>query len=127
MGWEVFPAGLTEVLKRVHREYHPGDVVVTENGAAYGVGPGSDGQVHDEPRRAYLESHLTACCDAVEAGVPLKGYFAWSLLDNFEWAYGYTMRFGLIHVDFATQKRTVKDSARWLADVLRTRRLPKGR
>jgi beta-glucosidase len=126
MGWEVFPQGLRDVLQGVHREYKPAEIFVTENGAAYGMEPGADGLVHDEPRRAYLEGHLGACLDAVEAGVPLKGYFTWSLLDNFEWAHGYRMRFGLVHVDFATQRRTVKDSGRWLAQVLKDNRLPKG-
>lgn len=126
MGWEVYPHGLTRMLVRVHREYAPKKLVVTENGAAYPMEPGPDGRVHDEPRRAYLEGHLHACCDAVDAGVPLTGYFAWSLLDNFEWAFGYRMRFGLVHVDFATQRRTIKDSGRWLAEVLRSNALPGG-
>ena len=126
MGWEVYPEGLTASLLRVHREYGPREIYVTENGAAYGMEPGPDGRVHDEPRRAYLEGHLGACLDAIDAGVPLKGYFAWSLLDNFEWAYGYRMRFGLVHVDFATLKRTVKDSARWLSQVLKTNWLRRG-
>ncbi|MDP1822788.1 MAG: GH1 family beta-glucosidase [Archangium sp.] len=126
MGWEVFPEGLSATLRYVHREYRPPLLFVTENGAAYGMEPGPDGRVHDEPRRAYLEGHLSACLDAVDAGVPLAGYFAWSLLDNFEWAFGYRMRFGLVHVDFATQRRTIKDSARWLSRVLRTHELPQG-
>lgn len=126
MGWEVYPQGLTAMLERVHREYGPKALFVTENGAAYPMEPGADGEVHDEPRRVYLEGHLAACCDAVDAGVPLQGYFAWSLLDNFEWAHGYRMRFGLVHVDFATQKRTIKNSARWLSQVLRDNRLPRG-
>jgi beta-glucosidase len=125
MGWEVYPQGLTRVLQHVHREYAPKALLVTENGAAYAHGPEADGHVHDEPRRAYLAGHLAACCDAIDAGVPLQGYFAWSLLDNFEWAHGYKMRFGLVHVDFATQRRTVKDSARWLASVLAAGSLPK--
>jgi beta-glucosidase len=124
MGWEVYPRGLADVLKRVTREYAPPAIYVTENGAAYGHQPGDDGQVHDEPRRAYLHGHLNACLDALEAGVPLKGYFAWSLLDNFEWAFGYKMRFGLVHVDYATQRRTIKQSGRWLAQVLATNTLP---
>lgn len=124
MGWEVYPEGLTASLQRVHREYGAKRLFVTENGAAYGMEPGPDGDVHDEPRRAYLEGHLNACCDAIDSGVPLEGYFAWSLLDNFEWAFGYRMRFGLVHVDFATQKRTIKDSGRWLSQVLRDNRLP---
>jgi beta-glucosidase len=126
MGWEVFPEGLSAVLTHLHREYAPPALYVTENGAAYDTGPGADGRVRDDARRDYLHAHLAACCDALDAGVPLEGYFAWSLLDNFEWAYGYTMRFGLVHVDFATQRRTVKDSGRWLAQVLRENRLPGG-
>jgi beta-glucosidase len=126
MGWEVFPEGLSAVLTRLHQEYAPPALYVTENGAAYDTGPGADGRVRDDARRDYLHAHLAACCDALDAGVPLEGYFAWSLLDNFEWAYGYTMRFGLVHVDFATQRRTVKDSGRWLARVLSENRLPGG-
>ncbi len=124
MGWEVFSQGLTDILVRVHRDYAPKAIFVTENGAAYPEGPDADGRVHDERRRAYLEGHLSACCDAVDAGVPLAGYFVWSLLDNFEWAHGYRMRFGLVHVDFATQRRTIKESGRWLARVLETQVLP---
>jgi beta-glucosidase len=123
MGWEVYPRGLFDSLVRVHRESRPPRLFVTENGAAYAMGPDESGRVRDEPRRAYLEGHLAACCDAVDAGVPLEGYFAWSLLDNFEWAHGYQKRFGLVHVDFATQARTIKDSGRWLSQVLRENRL----
>jgi beta-glucosidase len=123
MGWEVYPQGLTQVLQRVHREYAPKAIYVTENGAAYGHQPDADGLVRDEPRRAYLQAHLGACLDALEAGVPLHGYFAWSLLDNFEWAFGFKMRFGLVHVDYATQRRTIKQSGRWLAQVLATNTL----
>jgi beta-glucosidase len=126
MGWEVYPEGLTAMLTRVHREYGPKALFVTENGAAYSMEPGPDGEVHDEPRRAYLELHLGACLDAIEQGVPLAGYFAWSLLDNFEWAHGYRMRFGLVHVDFTTLKRTIKHSGHWLRQVLRENSLPRG-
>jgi beta-glucosidase len=84
------------------------------------VGP--DGQVHDPERAAYLNEHLAACARAAAAGVPLTGYFVWSLLDNFEWAYGYDKRFGLVHVDYATQRRTIKDSGRHYADVIRAHR-----
>jgi beta-glucosidase/6-phospho-beta-glucosidase/beta-galactosidase len=85
---------------------------ITENGAAF------DDEVHDSGRVAYLRGHLQACADAISQGVPLEGYFAWSLLDNFEWSYGYAQRFGLVHVDYATQRRTLKDSARWYAGVI---------
>jgi beta-glucosidase len=123
MGWEVYPQGLRDALVHVHREYGPRRLFVTENGAAYATGPGADGRVHDEPRRAYLEGHLNACLDAIDAGVPLEGYYVWSLLDNFEWSHGYEKRFGLVHVDFTTQKRTMKDSGRWLGRVLREKHL----
>jgi beta-glucosidase len=111
MGWEVWPRGLEEVLRRIHREYAPARIYVTENGAAYADGPGSDGRIRDARRTAFLESHLRALHRAIAAGVPVAGYFHWSLLDNFEWGYGFTKRFGLVHVDFETQRRTPKDSA----------------
>ncbi|MEU7855010.1 GH1 family beta-glucosidase [Nonomuraea sp. NPDC049141] len=113
MGWEIDESGLSDLLVRLARDYSVTALYVTENGAAY------DDQVHDADRIAYLDGHLRACHDAVAQGVPLRGYFAWSLLDNFEWAYGYSQRFGLVHVDFATQRRTSKDSARWYAEVIR--------
>jgi len=81
--------------------------------------PVADGAVHDEDRRSYLEGHLRAAHEAIEAGVDLRGYLAWSLLDNFEWAFGYSKRFGIVRVDYDTQERTVKDSARWYAEVAR--------
>ena len=86
---------------------------MTENGSCYEDAPGPDGAVHDGERMRYLQRHLAALRDTVRAGVPVKGYFAWSLLDNFEWAEGYLRRFGLVHVDYATQQRRLKDSARW--------------
>lgn len=85
---------------------------ITENGAAF------DDEVHDAYRVAYLDGHVRACAEAVAKGVALKGYFAWSLLDNFEWSFGYAQRFGLVHVDYDTQRRTPKDSARWYADMI---------
>ena len=118
MDWEVHPDGLLDVL-RVVEERAPGlPTYVTENGAAYEDTVGVDGVVHDEERRAYLEQHIGACADAVRAGLPLRGYFIWTLLDNFEWAWGYTRRFGIVHVDYATQARTPKASAHWLAAFL---------
>ena len=99
-------------------EYGPIPIVVTENGAAFDDVVDADGQVRDIERLAFVESHVLACQHAVEAGVPLVGYFVWSLLDNFEWAHGYGKRFGVVHVDFATQERRIKASGRWYADFL---------
>ncbi len=118
MGWEVYPGGLYALLTRLHRDYAPAALSITENGAAF-ADQVVDGAVVDAERQSYLHDHLLACYRAVEEGVPLQGYFAWSLLDNFEWAYGYAKRFGLIHVDYATQRRTVKQSGRWYAEVTR--------
>jgi beta-glucosidase len=124
MGWEVQPEGLTRLLLRLHRE-HPGlPLVVTENGAAYDDVRAADGTVDDPERVAYLDAHLRAVLAAVGDGADVRGYFAWSLLDNFEWAEGYAKRFGLVHVDYPTQTRTPKTSARWYADVCRTGALP---
>jgi beta-glucosidase len=116
MGWEVYPEGLDEVLCRLHFEYHFPAYYVTENGAAFADQPASDGQVHDPARIHYLERHFTQAARAIQAGVPLRGYFVWSLMDNFEWLDGYSRRFGLIYIDYATQKRTLKDSAQWYRD-----------
>jgi len=110
MGWEVYPQGLEKCLLRIHEDYRPNSLVVTENGAAYSTGPGPDGAVNDTQRCDYLRHHVKACLHALQAGVPLSGYFVWSLLDNFEWAHGYSKRFGLVWVDFATQERVVKAS-----------------
>ncbi len=117
--WEIYPPGLYEVLTRVWNDYHPPRLYVTENGAAMPDALDGDGRVRDVRRTRYLRDHLEQCHRAIAAGVPLQGYFAWSLLDNFEWAYGYEMRFGLVYVDFATQRRTVKDSGRWFSQVAR--------
>jgi len=114
MGWEVQPEGLTRLLKRVHTEYTaaPGvALTVTENGAAYDDVVGDDGVVHDADRTAFLEVHLSAILDAIDQGVPVHGYFYWSLMDNYEWAWGYAKRFGIVRVDYDTQVRTPKDSA----------------
>ncbi len=118
MGWEVYPAGLFDILKRVHDDYAPGRLLITENGAAF-ADTLSEGEVDDPDRESYLREHLLQAYRAVEDGVPLAGYFAWSLLDNFEWAWGYSARFGLIYVDFATQERIVKRSGRWYSEVTR--------
>jgi beta-glucosidase len=118
MGWAVDAGGLRELLLRLHRDYPGIPLVVTENGAAYPDERSADGAVHDPDRVAYLREHLTAAHEAMLAGVDLRGYFVWSLLDNFEWAYGYAKRFGIVHVDYATQQRTWKDSAHWYRDVI---------
>ena len=118
LGWEVRAAGLEQVLDRLAREYGARAVYVTENGSAWADQITPDGQVHDGDRIRYLEEHLAACGRAVRRGVPLAGYFAWSLLDNFEWDYGYNARFGLVHVDYATQQRVMKDSGRRYAEII---------
>ncbi|HEU4672720.1 MAG TPA: GH1 family beta-glucosidase [Candidatus Limnocylindrales bacterium] len=119
MGWNVDPSGLTEQLRRIRREYTELPIHVTENGIALRDEPGPDGRVVDDARIAYLEAHVAAIEEAIEAGVDVRGYFVWSLLDNFEWAHGYRPRFGLVHVDYATQRRTPKASAAWYADLVR--------
>jgi beta-glucosidase len=112
MGWEVFPGGLTELLQRLNADYPLPPVYITENGAAYRDRL-VDGRVADAERIRYLHRHIAAMADALEGGVDVRGYFVWSLLDNFEWADGYTKRFGLVFVDYTTQRRTLKDSALW--------------
>ena len=121
MDWEVYPAGLTDILRWVRDRYGPIPLYVTENGAAFPDPPTVDGALLEDPQRvAYFRSHLQAAHAAIAAGVDLRGYFAWSLLDNFEWNYGYAKRFGIVHVDHATQRRTPKASARFYADVIRS-------
>ncbi len=117
MGWEVYPEGLYKILKWVHQNYPVPKIYVTENGASFTDAITADGKVHDERRVAYLREHMAQAYRAMREGVPLRGYFAWSTLDNFEWAYGYSRRFGIIYVDYKTQKRTIKDSGRFLAEA----------
>ncbi len=119
MDWEVHPDSLYRLLMKVHEEYAPGDLYVAENGAAYKDELGEDGRIADTGRKNYLQEHFVSAHRAIEEDVPLRGYFVWSMLDNFEWAFGYDKRFGIIHVDFETQQRTLKDSARWYAQVTR--------
>jgi beta-glucosidase len=118
MGWEVYPDGLGDILMRVHLEYRPQALYVTENGASYSTAPDRDGRVRDVQRTRYFHDHLVSSRRAMLAGVPLAGYFAWSLLDNFEWAWGYRQRFGLTWVDYESQRRVLKDSARWYRKVI---------
>lgn len=117
MGWEVYPQGLTELLCRLHNDYQPKRLWVTENGAAF-KDQMVNGEVDDAQRLAYIRDHIAATHEALKQGVPVGAYFAWSLMDNFEWASGYAKRFGLVHVDFATQKRTFKKSALWYQTFL---------
>jgi beta-glucosidase len=119
--WVIRPEALTELLVRIHRDYGPIELWITENGAAYHDRRAADGGVHDEARVRYLDQHLTAALDARDEGVPLAGYVVWSFLDNFEWAEGYEQRFGLVYVDYGTQQRVPKDSAHWLRDLLARR------
>ncbi|MBI3175785.1 MAG: beta-glucosidase [Chloroflexi bacterium] len=116
--WEIYPEGMHETLKMVW-EYHPTcELMVTENGIPVPDGVDFDGRVRDERRIRYLRDHIAQVHRAIEDGIPVKGYFHWSLLDNFEWALGYGQRFGLVHVDWKTQKRITKDSGRWFAKVI---------
>jgi beta-glucosidase len=119
MGWPVVPGGLYRQLKWIAGMAAPGTpIYITENGYARKDEIEPDGNVHDRERIEYLKQHLTVCSELIKAGMNIKGYFAWSFLDNFEWAYGYTKRFGIVHVDFFTQKRTPKDSAWFFRDVI---------
>ncbi|MGW0661975.1 GH1 family beta-glucosidase [Streptodolium elevatio] len=122
MDWPVDPTGLYDVLMRVRAEAPGLPLLVTENGAAYDDTVGPDGTVADPGRQAYIAAHLAAVARAVADGADVRGYFVWSLLDNFEWAYGYAKRFGIIHVDFASGRRTLKDSAHWYASVIAAHR-----
>ncbi|MFZ6815893.1 GH1 family beta-glucosidase [Undibacterium sp. Rencai35W] len=117
MGWEVYPEGLTELLVRLHRDYPVPPLYVTENGGAF-KDQLSDGRIHDTGRTDYIQRHIAAMADAMREGVRMGGYMVWSLMDNFEWASGYEKRFGIVHVDYDTQIRTLKDSARWYRDFL---------
>ncbi|MEV7088590.1 GH1 family beta-glucosidase [Streptomyces sp. NPDC093085] len=124
MGWAVDPSGLYDLLMRYSREAPGVPLMVTENGAAYEDKPADDGTVHDPDRIRYLHGHLSAVRRAREDGADVRGYFLWSLMDNFEWAYGYGKRFGVVRVDYETQRRTPKSSARWYAQVAATGELP---
>ncbi len=121
MGWEIYPQGLTELLLRLHRDYRVPPLFVTENGGAF-KDTLQDGRIQDSARTAYIAAHIAAVGEAMRQGVPMAGYMVWSLMDNFEWASGYAKRFGIVHVDYATQQRTLKDSALWYRKFLQTQR-----
>jgi beta-glucosidase len=116
MGWEIYPQGLTELLLKLKGEYELPPIYITENGMA------SSTPQHDEERISFISRHFDAMASAMEQGVDVQGYFMWSLLDNFEWDSGYAKRFGIVHVDYATQKRTLKDSAHWYRDFIKAQR-----
>jgi len=122
MGWDVDAAGLEELLLRLRADYGDVPIAITENGAAYDDGPVTDGGLEDPERVAFLQEHLAALARALVAGVDVRRYYAWSLLDNFEWEHGYDKRFGLVHVDYATQVRTPKRSALWYRDLIAARK-----
>ncbi|GMA32472.1 beta-glucosidase [Litorihabitans aurantiacus] len=124
MGWNIAPEALTELLLDLSRRYPDLPTMVTENGAAFDDEVSADGRVHDDRRVAYLHDHVAAVAAARAAGADVRGYFAWSLLDNFEWAWGYERRFGIIRVDYETQERTWKDSAHWFRRLTTARELP---
>ncbi len=116
IGWTVYPQGFYDILTRMARETGRLPIEITENGASYNTAPGATDGSAMPTRIAYLRDHLRMVSRAIEDGVPIRAYHCWSLLDNFEWAYGYTQRFGIVHVDFAKgQRRTIKDSGRWYA------------
>jgi beta-glucosidase len=124
MDWPVEPASFTELLRALAKEYPSTPMAVTENGAAYFDTVAADGSVHDPDRAAYLTAHIGAVLDAIDAGVDIRGYFAWSLLDNFEWAWGLSQRFGLVHVDYANQRRTPKTSATVYREIIAAHGVP---
>jgi beta-glucosidase len=124
IGWEVYARGIFEVLMRAHLEYRPAKIFITENGAAYGDAPDAKKRVADTKRVRFLRDHLLQIRHAMAEGVPVAGYFAWSLMDNFEWDHGYTQRFGITWVDYATQERIPKDSAIWYRRVIDENAVP---
>ena len=118
MGWRIEPESMLDLLTRVHHD-HPGlPLMITENGCACADSVGADGAVHDDARIDYLRQHLGVVHAAIERGADVRGYYLWSFMDNFEWALGYSKRFGIVHVDYDTLVRTPKDSAGWYAGVV---------
>jgi len=124
--WVIRPQGLHRVITQAHERYQLPAIYITENGACFDDKLEGNA-VHDTDRESYLRSHVAAALQARDEGAPVKGYFVWSLLDNFEWALGYSKRFGIVYVDYATQERIVKDSGRWYSELARTGIPPRGR
>ncbi|RAG86728.1 beta-glucosidase [Streptacidiphilus pinicola] len=125
MGWPIDATGLFDLLSRVHEERPDLPLLITENGMACDDYPNPEGEVRDPERVAYLQDHLAAVHRALSAGIDVRGYFLWSLLDNFEWSYGYSKRFGMVYVDFATQRRIPKSSAHWYGEAAHRGAIPK--
>jgi beta-glucosidase len=123
MGWEVCAPAFRRLLNRLHKDYHLPPIYITENGAAFKDEVRSDGSIMDERRLDYLRQHITQLRLAMQDGVDVQGYFVWSLLDNFEWAHGFSKRFGLFHVDFSTMKRTIKASGEWYQRLIAANRI----
>jgi len=121
--WEIYPPGIYDLLARIWTDYHPADIIVTENGIPVPDRLDTEGRVRDGRRIRYLRDHIVQVHRAIEDGVPVRGYLVWSLLDNFEWQLGYQMRFGLTYVDYQTQARTIKDSGRWFGGMIQENRL----
>jgi len=119
MGTEIFPDGLANILTRIHHEYAPKAMIVTESGASFEDHWDGNNHVHDQQRIDYLQRHIQTVAQVMRQGVPIKGYVVWSFLDNFEWAEGYRQRFGLVYIDYPTQRRIIKDSGRWYANFIR--------
>ncbi len=124
IGWEVWPQALYEVVMRITRDYNRPEIQITESGCAYNDTPDASGVIHDARRIAYHRAYLAELARAITDGADVRGYQAWSLMDNFEWAEGFSQRFGLAYVDFKTQKRTIKESGKWYAQVAAENRLP---
>jgi len=126
IGWEIYPKALYEIVMRITKDYNRPTIEITENGCAYNDLPGLNGLILDHRRIDFHRRYLTELARAIRDGADVRGYYAWSLLDNFEWAEGYNQRFGLVHVDFQTQKRTLKESGHWYAKVAGENALPAG-
>ena len=123
-GWDIWPEGFYEILKVMTRETGGLPIEITESGCAYNTGPDGEGRIHDKKRIAYLDAHLRQLSRAIKDGVPVRAYHAWSLMDNFEWAEGYSQRFGLVYVDFEhDRKRIIKDSGYWYSKIAKDNRI----
>jgi beta-glucosidase len=121
MMWEIYPKGIYDLLTRIWNDYRPQcEILITENGIPLADTVGTNGLIHDERRIHYIQDHLTQIHLAMQSGVPVKGYFHWSFMDNFEWALGYRPRFGLVHIDYRTLQRTIKDSGKWFHEVIQS-------
>lgn len=121
--WEVWPAGIYQMIKRIDADYGRPPIFITENGCSYPEGPGADGRVHDPERIAFYEGYVGQVARARDEGCDVRGYYTWTLIDNFEWTMGYSQRFGIVHVDHDTQKRTIKDSGYWFQDLIKKNKI----